>query len=265
MSCWSAKSATRKPPSIAVQASLTGHLVLSTLHTNDAANAVTRLVDMGLEAYKLASALRGVLAQRLMRRLCPTCKEPDLPPVPERTPQGAARRARTLYRPVGCPDCAMTGYHGRFSIVEILAMNPELERLVGGRRHRRRIARARRGRNGMGSLWESGLRHVLAGDSSLEELLRVTDAPSAEARQAAAAGAAAAPAPAPAPAPVPAPPAVPDPPAELSPAFELLEERNPDGSERPSRLCAPGGRRGPAAAGDARPAGAGGLHRGRGT
>ncbi|OFV92526.1 MAG: hypothetical protein A3J75_01065, partial [Acidobacteria bacterium RBG_16_68_9] len=104
---------------IATQASLTGHLVLSTLHTNDAANAVTRLVDIGVEAYKIAAALRGVLAQRLMRRLCATCKEAVTTPLPERLkkwiPYGV-----TLYRAAGCPDCAMTGYLGRFSILEVL-------------------------------------------------------------------------------------------------------------------------------------------------
>src|SRR3989440_736341 len=100
---------------IAVQASLTGHLVLSTLHTNDAANAVTRLVDIGVEAYKIAAALRGVVAQRLMRRLCPTCKEVWMETPPDRLkpwiPKGTP-----LYRAAGCPDCAMTGYRGRFSI-----------------------------------------------------------------------------------------------------------------------------------------------------
>jgi general secretion pathway protein E len=93
---------------IALQASLTGHLVLSTLHTNDAPNAVTRLVDMGMEAYKIASALRGVIAQRLMRRLCKHCCAPASEPVPER----AARfvpPGTLLYRAVGCPECAMTG------------------------------------------------------------------------------------------------------------------------------------------------------------
>ncbi|MGE0355165.1 MAG: GspE/PulE family protein, partial [Gemmatimonadales bacterium] len=103
---------------IAVQASLTGHLVLSTLHTNDAPNAVTRLVDMGLEAYKLGSALRGIVAQRLMRRLCLTCREPTTD-VPERLGKYVPADA-TLFRAVGCPDCAMTGFRGRFSIVEIL-------------------------------------------------------------------------------------------------------------------------------------------------
>ncbi len=160
---------------IAVQASLTGHLVLSTLHTNDAPNAVTRLVDMGLEAYKLASALRGIVAQRLMRRLCTTCREPHTGEIPTKlrryVPDGA-----TLFRSVGCPECSMTGYRGRFSIVEVLTMGPELERRIGAGATADKIAESARD-NGMKSLWESGLRHVLAGDSALDELLRVTGAP----------------------------------------------------------------------------------------
>src|SRR5687768_16834700 len=160
---------------IAVQASLTGHLVLSTLHTNDASNAVTRLVDMGIEPYKLASALRGVVEQRLMRRLCPSCRAAAGDDVPAKlrrfVPSGA-----TLYKAVGCPDCAMTGYRGRFCIVEVLTMNGELERLIGAGATADRLAEAGRA-NGMRSLWESGLQHVLSGESSAEELLRVTDVP----------------------------------------------------------------------------------------
>src|SRR5688572_11385219 len=106
---------------IALQASLTGHLVLSTLHTNDAPNAVTRLVDMGMEPYKIASALRGVIAQRLMRRLCKACVEPRVEPVPERLTRFIPTGTRLL-RAVGCPECAMTGYRGRFSIMEVLTM-----------------------------------------------------------------------------------------------------------------------------------------------
>ena len=160
---------------VAVQASLTGHLVLSTLHTNDAPNAVTRLMDMGLEGFKIASALRGVVAQRLMRRLCPTCREVSTDPVPEKLrkhiPAGAA-----LNRAVGCPECAMTGYRGRFSIVEVLAMSPELERRIGAGAPPDQLAEAAK-MSGMKNLWDSGVRHVLDGHSSIEELLRVVDVP----------------------------------------------------------------------------------------
>jgi len=160
---------------IAVQASLTGHLVLSTLHTNDAANAVTRLVDIGVEAYKIAASLRGVVAQRLMRKLCATCKEVWMEAPPERLrrwiPSGTP-----LYRHAGCPDCAMTGYRGRFSILEILTMNPELERRIAAGEAADRIADAAR-RGGMKTLWDSGLAHVMRGESTLDELTRVVDIP----------------------------------------------------------------------------------------
>ncbi len=227
---------------IAVQASLTGHLVLSTLHTNDAPNSVTRLLDMGMEAYKIASALRGIIAQRLLRRLCPACKIPQSDGLGERIrkwfPEGAE-----LYQAVGCSECAQTGYRGRFSIVEILVMTVELERLVGKGATADQIAAEARA-YGMRSLFESGVHHVVAGETSIEELLRVTEPPRAD-------GAAAAPATTPdaprrkdrrAPEPVaespaatatasPAPPALrtgPDLSAlELSPAFELLEDLPP--------------------------------------
>src|SRR5438876_3437451 len=163
---------------IAVQASLTGHLVLSTLHTNDAANAVTRLVDIGVEPYKIAAALRGVVAQRLMRKLCPTCKEVWMETPPERLrrwiPAGTP-----LYRAAGCPDCVMTGYRGRCSILEILTMNPELERRIAAGEAADRVADAAK-RGGMKSLWDSGLAHVTRGESTIEELTRVVDIPSDE-------------------------------------------------------------------------------------
>jgi type II secretory ATPase GspE/PulE/Tfp pilus assembly ATPase PilB-like protein/CheY-like chemotaxis protein len=163
---------------IAVQASLTGHLVLSTLHTNDAANAVTRLVDIGVEAYKIAASLRGVVAQRLMRKLCPTCKEVWMEAPPERLRRWIPK-GTPLYRSSGCPDCAMTGYRGRFSILEILTMTPELERLIAAGDAADRIAGAAR-RGGMKSLWDSGLAHVTRGESTIEELTRVVDIPAEE-------------------------------------------------------------------------------------
>jgi type II secretory ATPase GspE/PulE/Tfp pilus assembly ATPase PilB-like protein/CheY-like chemotaxis protein len=160
---------------IALQASLTGHLVLSTLHTNDAPNTVTRLVDIGMEAYKIAPALRGIVAQRLMRRLCKNCRQVATEPVGERferfIPKGV-----TLYQGVGCSDCSMTGYRGRFSIVEVLVMNPELERRIADGASAEKIAEAARAA-GMRTLWGSGLRHVLSGESAFDELLRVTDPP----------------------------------------------------------------------------------------
>jgi type II secretory ATPase GspE/PulE/Tfp pilus assembly ATPase PilB-like protein/CheY-like chemotaxis protein len=166
---------------IALQASLTGHLVLSTLHTNDAPNAVTRLVDIGMEAYKIAPALRGVVAQRLMRRLCLECRVPMTEDVSERLkrfiPPGAA-----LNSAVGCSNCSMTGYRGRFSIVEVLTMNPDLERRISEGAAAEKIAEAARA-GGMRSLFASGLRHVLAGESTIEELLRVTEPPHEDAQK----------------------------------------------------------------------------------
>ncbi len=165
----------RETAQIATQASLTGHLVLSTLHTNDAPNAVTRLVDIGLEAFKIGSALRGVVAQRLMRTLCPTCKEVWIEPVSPKLRKWIPE-ASPLYRAVGCPECAMTGYRGRFSIAEVLKMTPEVERRVAAGATADKIADAARA-GGMRSLWESGLAHVLRGDSTIDELLRVVDMP----------------------------------------------------------------------------------------
>jgi type II secretory ATPase GspE/PulE/Tfp pilus assembly ATPase PilB-like protein len=218
---------------IAVQASLTGHLVLSTLHTNDAANAVTRLLDMGMEAYKIGSALRGVVAQRLMRRLCLACKEVSTEAPPERVAR--LLPAGTIYRAVGCPECAMTGYKGRFSIVEVLVMNPELERLIGSGGTADRIAELGR-RNGMRALWESALRHVIDGDTTVDELLRVTEvplsaepaAPPAPLRPSRASRAGAAPL-APAPQPTAPPPAA-APVLDVPMDMELLDEGPRDGA-----------------------------------
>ncbi len=204
---------------IAVQASLTGHLVLSTLHTNDAPNAVTRLVDIGMEPYKIASALRGVIAQRLLRRLCPTCKAPDTESIPRSmlkwVPEGQA-----LFKSVGCQDCAQTGYRGRFSIVEVLTMGQELEELIGAGATADKIAEAAR-RNGMKSLFESGLQHVLEGMTSVEELLRVTDVPLVRAPTAPKPSTAATTAPAPA---APTATATPTVTATDLTAFELLDD-----------------------------------------
>ncbi|HEY3935048.1 MAG TPA: type II/IV secretion system protein [Gemmatimonadales bacterium] len=161
---------------VAVQASLTGHLVLSTLHTNDAPNTVTRLVDMGLEAFKIGAALRGVIAQRLMRRICSSCRiQQPYAELPERLRPFVARDA-TLWKAVGCGQCTQTGYRGRFSVVEILAMTPELERLVGNNANADQIGHAAHD-NGMRTLFECGLKHLLDGHTSVDELLRVTDVP----------------------------------------------------------------------------------------
>jgi len=217
---------------IAVQASLTGHLVLSTLHTNDASNAVTRLVDIGVEAYKIAASLRGVVAQRLMRRLCPTCKEVWMEAPSERLRRWIPK-GTPLYRAAGCPDCAMTGYRGRFSILEILTMTPELERLIAAGDAADRIAQAAR-RGGMKGLWESGLAHVARGESTLDELTRVVDIPAEDedaprGEKERVSGATLAPGGAPGlrRSPAPGPLTPPEPPAPVSTHFDLLEEPAP--------------------------------------
>jgi type II secretory ATPase GspE/PulE/Tfp pilus assembly ATPase PilB-like protein/CheY-like chemotaxis protein len=160
---------------IALQASLTGHLVLSTLHTNDAPSSVTRLLDMGLESYKIASALRGIVAQRLMRRLCPACKEPATEAPVERVARVLPAGAK-LYRAVGCQECAQTGYRGRFSIIEVMEITPELERQIGAGANAAQLAALAR-EDGMRLLWESALRHLVDGETTTDELLRVTDVP----------------------------------------------------------------------------------------
>ncbi len=157
---------------IAVQASLTGHLVLATLHTNDAPGAVTRLIDMGIEPYLLASTLNGVLAQRLVRRLCPACAKPREPEAAERALFGASVPARLL-APAGCAACNSTGYRGRTGIYELLTVDEDLRRLVhdgAAERELREHAVAR----GMVRLREDGLRWVREGATSLDEVLRAT-------------------------------------------------------------------------------------------
>src|SRR5213595_1634505 len=120
---------------IAVQAALTGHLVLSTLHTNSAAATVTRLRDMGVEDYLLSATLKGVLAQRLVRRLCPHCKAPEPAPTALVERFGLDRLAPAgaelmLYRPVGCPECRGTGYRGRRAIAELLLPSRKIDLLI---------------------------------------------------------------------------------------------------------------------------------------
>ncbi|MCL4864333.1 MAG: type II/IV secretion system protein [Gemmatimonadales bacterium] len=207
---------------IAVQASLTGHLVLSTLHTNDAPNAVTRLVDIGMESYKIASALRGVVAQRLLRRLCTHCRVPDEAPTGRAMAPWIPAGTR-LFKAAGCSECAETGYRGRFSIVEILVMTPELEQLIGGGATADRIAEEAR-RGGMRSLFESGLQHVLEGVTSVDELLRVTDVPTVRTVSKPAATSAAPAAPAPPPPAATSAPAAPAVVTSELPGFELIDE-----------------------------------------
>jgi type II secretory ATPase GspE/PulE/Tfp pilus assembly ATPase PilB-like protein len=169
----------RETANIAVQASLTGHLVLSTLHTIDAPSSIARLVDIGIEPYKIAAAIKGIIAQRLMRRLCNSCRELHTGPVPDRLRRWFPEGMTTLYRGVGCPDCSMTGYRGRFSVTEVLVTSTEFERRVAAGEPVDRLVEAAR-EAGMLSLWESGIQHVRNGETSIDELLRVLEAPAAE-------------------------------------------------------------------------------------
>jgi general secretion pathway protein E len=164
---------------IAVQSALTGHLVLSTLHTNSAAATVTRLRDMGLEDYLLTATLKAVLAQRLVRRLCVNCKvaEPGPPALPaallerrglEHLTQGAPI---VLYRAVGCPECRGTGFRGRLAIAELLVPSAEIDRLIFARADHAAIERAAI-EDGMRPILDSGLLAVLEGETTLEEVLR---------------------------------------------------------------------------------------------
>ncbi|MDQ3696527.1 MAG: Flp pilus assembly complex ATPase component TadA [Gemmatimonadota bacterium] len=165
----------RETAGIAVQAALTGHLVLSTLHTIDAASSITRLTDIGVDSYKIAAALKGIVAQRLVRRLCPHCKERSTDPVHERVRRWIPAEA-AVHRAVGCQECGATGYRGRVAVVEILTVTREVERRIAGNEPTGRIAEAARA-GGMRTLWESGVAHVLAGVTSVDEIVRVLDIP----------------------------------------------------------------------------------------
>ena len=158
---------------IAIQAALTGHLVLSTLHTNDAPGAITRLLDMGVEPYLVASALEGVAAQRLVRVLCPKCREADAAGAEElRTRFGTAAPAGTYYLGRGCEFCNYTGYRGRVAIFEIAEMNDELRHLVINRVPHHTLKEAAVAA-GMTTLLEDGLKKAAAGVTSLAEVWRV--------------------------------------------------------------------------------------------
>jgi len=160
---------------VAAQAALLGRLVLSTLHTNSAAAAVTRLRDMGLEDYLLAAVLRGVLAQRLVRRLCESCRRaaPAPPELIDRFDLARHCSGETLmlYHPVGCVACRQTGYRGRFAIAEFLVLNAEIEHLIFARADHNSIERAAIAA-GMAPLLQCGLDAVLAGETTVEEVVR---------------------------------------------------------------------------------------------
>jgi type IV pilus assembly protein PilB len=164
---------------ISIEAALTGHLVLSTLHTNDAPSALTRLNEMGVEPFLTGAAVTGVLAQRLARKLCSSCCEMYTPSVEEMVAArvspdvAAASDGMAFYRKRGCPRCNQTGYKGRIGIFQLLEMSEQLSGLAAKHASREEIERAALG-EGMRTLWDDGIAKVQAGLTSIEELARVT-------------------------------------------------------------------------------------------
>ena len=164
----------KETASIAVQASITGHLVVSTLHTNSTAATVTRLEDMGLEAYLIADSVVGIIAQRLVRRLCPACKKPkqaephekDLMHIPE-------TQDLTIYEPCGCSQCADTGYKGRIGVYEIMKMSPNLKRIISRREGAERLKEQAMA-EGMRTLRISASEYVVEGVTSFSEMMRIS-------------------------------------------------------------------------------------------
>jgi general secretion pathway protein E len=159
---------------IAIQAALTGHLVFSTLHTNDAPSAITRLLDIGVENFLLSSTIRGILAQRLVRVICPFCKEID--PTAQHTGEFRALgidNHAVLYRGGGCEKCSRTGYLGRMGIFELLLVTDEIRKMIIQKADANEI-RALARQEGMRILLEDGIQKVIAGRTTLGEVLRVT-------------------------------------------------------------------------------------------
>ncbi|WP_298041297.1 GspE/PulE family protein [uncultured Microbacterium sp.] len=162
---------------IAVESSLTGHLVLSTLHTNDAPSSVTRLIEMGVEPFLVGTALDSVVAQRLARRLCERCKEESVATEVElrivNAPAAQYQNPPTIYRPVGCPQCSNTGYRGRIALHEVMAVDEEIERMAVANAPTAVIAEYAESK-GMTRLRQDGWAKALLGHTSIEEILRVT-------------------------------------------------------------------------------------------
>ena len=169
----------RETAEIAVQAALTGHLVFSTLHTNDAPSAITRLIDIGVKPFLAAASIQAVMAQRLVRVLCKECREPYQPAESELASVGLdvdQHRDVTLYRARGCEACDQAGYRGRLGLFELMAMDTTMRELAYNRESALRLREYASTSGGMTSLTEDGLRKVLDGRTSVDELLRVTAA-----------------------------------------------------------------------------------------
>ena len=156
---------------ICIRSALTGHLVLSTLHTNDAASAVSRLMDIGIEPYMLAPSLLVIIAQRLLRKLCPDCKEAYEPTAEQL--KSVKLKTDLIYKPRGCAKCNQLGYKGRMSIGEVMVMNEQLRDLINQRASFQKLKDVAR-TSGMQTLYESAIKKVESGLTSLEEALSVT-------------------------------------------------------------------------------------------
>jgi len=178
---------------IAIQSALTGHLVFSTLHTNDAASAFTRLMDMGIEDYLVSSSVIGVLAQRLVRKLCFKCREEYVPDddvlskvssqisllkdnrtLGDADSVSSLQIKKTLYRATGCSDCGNVGYKGRMCISEFLLVDSAIRELINSRTDSNTIAREA-SKRGYKALWYDGLQKVIAGETTIDELVRVSE------------------------------------------------------------------------------------------
>ena len=160
--------------SIAVQASITGHLVVSTLHTNSAASSITRLEDMGVESYLIADSVIGVIAQRLVRRLCPMCKKPRQATADEKNFMGVDESQEiTIYEPCGCSKCDNAGYKGRIGVYEIMKMTPALKKIISSRQGAD-VLKEKAIEEGMRTLRMSGSEYVLEGITSYSEVVRIS-------------------------------------------------------------------------------------------
>ena len=182
-SSWSVKFATRRPPISPSQAALTGHLLLSSLHTNDAPTAIPRFFDLHVPPFLVGSVLTLVIGQRLVRKICPTCTfsyvpGPDVAAAIEQQAAqiGSELKVRvpsTLYRGKGCSVCGMTGYRGRLGIFEILEVNDEIKKLITAPRFDLTALSAAARRNGMRTMFEDGVQKTELALTTLEEVMRV--------------------------------------------------------------------------------------------
>jgi type II secretory ATPase GspE/PulE/Tfp pilus assembly ATPase PilB-like protein len=163
----------RDTADIAIRSALTGHLVFSTLHTNDAAGAITRLIDMGIEPYLVASSVEGIMAQRLIRRICDHCKEEQKIDGKEIEEIAAKNKTNRVYHGKGCESCKKTGYRGRMGIFELLMVDDEIRDMVMQHTTAGDIKQKALAKN-MKTLRDDGWERVCAGLTTIEEVLRVT-------------------------------------------------------------------------------------------